>query len=184
MRSGNLALRACVLGALLVSGPARAQTAPEAGGQDLDAAIRKLSTAIERLAGAVEKAAASKSEDQESRRIDLAVSVLGLRTRRIERLESQIDSLGREEDESTGTVRFLRERIETVQKEGRTETGELSAEAKREIADVELGIRQLEEQSAKAAERKSALEADLAVERRRVTDLERLVEAWVGKLGT
>lgn len=147
-----------------------------------DASIRRLSAAVERLGALLEKEAVARADERESRRIETVISILGLRTRKIERLESEIESLGREEEEARDAVRRVRERIETIEKEGRTETGEIPADVKREVGEMETGARYAEVRATRAAERRSLLEGDLAAELRRVADLEHLVGTWVENL--
>lgn len=153
------------------SGPTLAQSPEE-----------KLTAAVDRLTAAVEKLAASRAADDAMRRVEVAVSILGLRYRKIERMESEISSLDRQEENDREMVDQMRFQIDAFGKGEPVEGGPSPDQMKLFVAEAETRMAQTEERIQRSRERKSMLQADVERERRGVAALEETVEAWLDTL--
>ena len=148
---------------------------------DLEKAVEKLSISLDRLAMLLEKDAAVRAEEREARRVELAVAVMGLRYRKIDRLEGEIQQMGREEEEFAKQIKLMNAEAEQLRNQGRTERGQVSEQAKGAIGEVELRIRLEEERIAGLGERKAALQNDLTAEQRRLVSVQAILDAWMEK---
>jgi chromosome segregation ATPase len=146
---------------------------------DLAKSIAALAGAVDRLAGELAKDVAVRAADKEARRVEIAVSVMGLRYRKIDRLEGEIQSATREEEESARQLEFMKAQADQLRKQGRTENAELGEGARAEMAIVELRIKSEEDRIAHLRERAGALQNEVAAERRRVASLEALLDRWM-----
>jgi hypothetical protein len=144
-------------------------------------AILKLTSSVDRLAGLLEKDMAFRAEEREARRVEVAVTVIGLRYRKIDRLETEIQQISREEDESAPSISRMKAGVDQLGKQGRAESGALTEEAKAAIAEVELQIRFEEERIARLRERKIVLQNEVSAEQRRLASVEAILDAWMEK---
>src|ERR1043165_3044315 len=113
--------------------------------RDLAAAIDKLAASVDRVLSVLEKELALRAEDREARWIEIAVAIIGLRYRKIDRLESEVQSASREEEESTRQFGFMKAQVDQLRKQGQTDTGEVSEAAKAELTMAELRVKSEEE---------------------------------------
>jgi len=148
---------------------------------DLRAPVEKLTASLDRLAALLEKEVALQSEEREARRVELAVGIMGLRYNKIDRLEAEIQGISRQEEEFPEVMQLMKADVERLDKQSRTETGQLSEDAKDTIARVELQIRLEEERIARLRERKLFLQGDLTAEQRRLASTEAILDAWMEK---
>ena len=148
---------------------------------DVGAAIDKLATSLDRLAGLLEKDVASRADEKESKRVELAVGIIGVRYRKIERLEEEIQGNTREEEDIAQQTELMKARVEQFTKQERSENGELSPELKSNLALMEIQSKASEDRAAKLRERNSALQAEVAAEKRKVASVEALIDDWMQK---
>lgn len=148
---------------------------------DLGTALEKLTGSVDRLAVLLERELAFRAEEKETRRVELAVGIIGLRYRTIDRLETEIQQIAREEEESGRPLELMKAEEEQLGKQGRAVGGQLTEEAKGAIALIELRIKMEEERIAKLGDRKLALQNDVTAEQRRLAAVEAILDAWMEK---
>lgn len=153
-----------------------------AGPDDLALAAQTLSDAVDRLARALEKEALQRTEDHESRRVTLAVGILGLRYRKIERLEGELRDLEREEDGVKEGVTMIKAEIESLEEKSQADMTQAGAEERQQAAQYQKQIKFFEERQERLREQIAAVQVQIATERRRLGDLEAVVDAWLDKL--
>ena len=157
--------------------PVRAQV-PE----DLGNSVDKLTTTVDRLANLLERELALNAETRETRQVEAAVAILGLRYRKIDRIESELRRIGGEEQEFPDHMAWLKSELDLVNKQDRSETGQLSEGAKDAIEQMELRIRLAEDRMVRLREQKIILQNDLTAEQRRLSHIEAILDTWLEKL--
>lgn len=146
---------------------------------DLGSAIEKLATSLDRLTVLLEKDVASRAEDKEARRVEVAVGVIGFRYRKIERFETEMRQVSRDEEHIADEITHMREAAEQYGRQERAENGQLNSDVKDAIANMELQIRLGEDRIARLRERKLVLQNDIVAEQRRLSTVEAVLDAWV-----
>lgn len=141
-----------------------------------------LSESVNRLAKALEKEAGFSAEEREARRVDLAISILGLRYRKIERLEGELRDLLRKEDNWDEAIKMMKAEVEAQEDKRRAELSQTTTEEKRMAASYEKEIKHLEGRITRLAEQKAVVQNQINAERRRLDDLEAIVDAWLTTL--
>ena len=149
--------------------------------REFGASIDKLAVALDRLAGLVEKDLAIRADEREARRVEVAVGIMGLRYRKIDRLEAEIQQSNHEEEEIARHLGLMKAEADQLDKQGRTESGELTQAAKNEIAMLDLRIKSQQDRSARLRERALELQNDVTAERRRLANVEAVLDAWMEK---
>ena len=147
--------------------------------RELGRAVDQLKASVDRLAGLLERDVSTRAEDREARRIEIATSIMGLRYRKIERLEGELQGATREAEDSVRGVELMKAQVDQLRKQGRSENGELTDGAKAEIVVAEVRVKSEEDRIVTLRERASVLQNDLAAERRRLTSLEAMLDAWM-----
>ena len=147
--------------------------------QDLGTTVAKLSSSVDRLASLLEKEVALRAEEGKTRRVEIAVGILDVRYRKIERIETEIQEVSHQEEETVKALGLMKVEVDRLGKLGRTETAELGEAAKGEIASLEPRIKSEEEHLARLRERSLVLQADLAAEKKQVAGVEAVVNAWM-----
>ena len=166
--------------ALLCSSPGRtADPVPE----DLSAALSRLSVSLDRLAAAMEKTAAGSDDARAGQRVQVAIGILGLRTRKVERLEAEIRQLGNEGEDIKNQFAVLKAQLEEIDEKRRQEGQEatpdeiaiqqqMKSQMDRGLVFAEARLRTLEE-------RKTALQTELDAELRGLAGLEAMLSDWL-----
>ena len=150
--------------------------------EDLGSAIDRLTTTVERLTTILDAGTAFESDERETQRVEVAVSILALRYRKIEQLEREIQRISREEEEIPDSMAMMQADVEQYESYARAETGQLSEQDKEGIAAMELRIRLEQDRLDRLAERRLLLENDLAAAQRRLSSIESILDAWLDKL--
>jgi len=161
---------------LAAEAPPMAMPPPELG-----TAIHALTGAVERLAATLERDASSRADEQEDRRVEVAIGILEMRYRKIDRLEAEIQAIGREEEEFERQIGFMKAEVEQLDRQGRAESGQLTVEARGAIDQMELRIRLEEERIARSRERALVLQNDVTAEQRRLAGVEAIIDEWMEK---
>jgi len=162
-----------------LTGIAAAQADPP---EDLQAALTRLTTAVERLVVMLEQREARELAENNARQVAVAVDILQLRYRKIERIEEEIRDIEQEESYFPESQEMLNAEIERVESQGRSETGDLEGWARVEIESMELRIGLEAERIKSLREKKLLLENDLAAEQRRLTAVEAILDEWLDSL--
>jgi len=149
--------------------------------ETLGTAVARLTASLDRLAVLLEKEVELQSEEKEARRVEVAVGIMGLRYRKIDRLEAEIERINREEEEFPELMQLIKADMERLDKQGRAESGQLSEEARDAIAKAELQVRMEEQRITRVRERRLGLQNDLMAEQRRLASLEAVLDAWMEK---
>jgi len=144
-----------------------------------DPDIKALTDAVTRLASALERQASQRAEEQEARRVDVAASILTLRYRKIERLDTESESIDRDEEASRTSLELMKKQIEQYEQQSKTETGQVPPEAKRVIEQMTLQLQLEEDRIVKQRERAARIQAEAESERRRLAALEAILEDWL-----
>jgi chromosome segregation ATPase len=173
----NKALGCALIAAALTLGRGAvalaAEPAPPAA--QVQAAIDRLVAAVDRLAALIEQ---GRAEEREERRVQNAVGILMLRQRKIERLEGEIQGIGREIEQIEQRATLMKGQLEQMEAETRAEGGSIAEGPRREIAALELQLKLDQERAARIEGRRALLQGDLAAEQRRVANLEEILETW------
>ncbi len=148
---------------------------------EMGAALDKLTASVDRLAGLLEKDAAARAGERDGRRVEVAVAILGVRYRKIDRLEDEIRQNEREEEDLTQGIELTKSQRDEFAKLAQSESGDQSQTDRTRLAMVDAQIKSTEDRIAKLHERTGSLQADVAAEKRRVASIEALVEDWMGK---
>jgi len=168
--------------AVLLQASASAIPALAQAPADLGASVATLAASVERLATLLEKDLALRSEERNARQVDTAVAILGLRYRKIDQLEREIQGISREDEEFSDHMAMMRVEVERLDTQGRAESGQLSDEMKAEIAQMELQIKLQEDRMARLRDQRLVLQNDLTAERRRLSRVEAILDSWLEKL--
>ena len=148
---------------------------------DLGSGIEKLTASLDRLAVLLGQKLAFQAEEREARRVEVAVGIMGLRYRKIDRLEAEIQQTSREEPELSKQIGLMKAEVDQLGKQARVDSGEINEAAKGEMELMERRIRMEEERLARLGQRKVELQNDVAAEQRRLGNLEAILEAWMEK---
>ena len=148
---------------------------------DLGSSIEKLTASLDKLALRFEQQVTFQAEEREARRVEIAVAIMALRYRKIDRLEMEIERIGREKGDLAKHIELTREEMEQVGKQGRAEGGQLSDEAKGAIASMEQQVRLEEGRIVDLGQRELVLQNDATTEQRRLTKVEAILDAWMEK---
>jgi len=146
---------------------------------DLAGAVSRLATAMERLSAAMEKQASSTRDTREGERVQVAVEILGLRMRKVERLEGSVAQLKNETDDLRNQLGILKTQFAESDDQRRQEGKELTAEERSMRADMERGLAMAEGRIKTMEERKSGMEAELDAELRGLAGLEAILDDWL-----
>jgi predicted nucleic acid-binding Zn-ribbon protein len=147
-----------------------------------DAPTDRLAAAVERLANLVERESRARKEDSASRRVEVAVAVLGLRYRKMERLEEELKLIDQSEATTREQISMIRSQMEMFSKVQPSES-EMTPERKKVVVEeVERQIAILDARIKAGAERRQVVQGELENERRDVAGLEDTVSAWLEEL--
>lgn len=161
----------------VVALPAQAQPADE-----MSQALGRLTTTIDRLATLMEQSVAIQSEERQTRQVEVAVGILGLRYRKIEQLEEEILRISRQEEEFEGMMTMLNEQRDVIERQSRSEAGQVTDEGREAIRTMETRIQIEEDRIARLQEKKLLLENDLAGEKKRLSHVEAILDTWLDEL--
>jgi hypothetical protein len=162
---------------LLLSFPVLAAEPPA----DAGASIDKLTASVDRLARLLERDAPSRAEEREARRVEVAVGVLGVRYRKIDRLEDEIQRNAREEEELGQAIEMARAQRDEFAKQARGDGGEANPTLRNDLAMFDMHVKRSEDRAAKLRDRNNALQGEVASEKQRVASIEALIDDWLGK---
>ena len=169
---------------VVLSLPAWGADAPSAAPAPRDAgttALDKLAGSVDRLVGLLEKEMALRTDERDTRRIEVALGVLELRYKKIDRLESEIQQSNRDEEETSTQLDVMKARADQLRKGLESQDGVPSAQIKDELAVLEIRIKSEEDRLTRMRERRSVLQNDLASERHRLASIEATLDAWLDK---
>ena len=156
-----------------------ASAADEAPPSELAAAVSRLAAAMEHLSAAMEKEAATASDARNGERVQVAVGILGLRLRKVERLEGNVLQLKTETDDLRNQIGIFKTQFSDKDDQRRQEGRDLTDEEKAMRADMERGMAMAESRIKTMEERKAALEAELDAEMRALSGLENILNDWL-----
>lgn len=162
---------ACVL--FLLGAPAQASDDALAG------PLERLAASLDRLAAAVEKQASASKDARAAQRVEVAIGILGLRTRKVDRLEAEIRQLGNEGDDLKSQLAVMKGQLEEGDERRRQEARETTAEEREVRQQMDRGLALAEGRVRTLEERKSALQAELDAELRGLSRLEAMLEDWL-----
>ena len=163
-------LRVLAISFLLAAGPIPEDTA---------AALAKLSASLDRLSAAIERQAAAGEDARAGKRVEVAIGILGLRTRKVDRLEAEIRALGNEGEDIRNQLELMKGQMSEVAERAREEGRETSTEERAMREAMEQGQRMAESRIRTLEERKSAMQAELDNELRGLSRLEAMLEDWL-----
>ena len=149
--------------------------------QDLGTTVAKLAASVDRLAGLLEKEMAFRAEEREALRVEIAVGIMGLRYRKIDKLEEEIQDVSRQEEELARQLGLMKAELDQLGKQSQAAGGEPSKGAKVEMTFLELRIKSEEDRIANLRERSSVLQSDVAMERRQLAKVAAMVNEWMEK---
>jgi hypothetical protein len=156
-----------------------AAAADETPPPELAGAVSRLAVAIEHMSVAMDKQAANGSDARDRERVQVAVEILGLRMRKVERLESGALQLKNEADDMRNQLAILKTQISESDDERRQEGRELTAEERTMQVSMQRGLAMAEARIKSMEERKSGLEAELDAELRGLSTLEAILNDWL-----
>jgi hypothetical protein len=168
----------CAALLLVLSGLAGTPRAEEKEAPD---SLAKLAASVDRLAGLLEQEMRSRVEEKESQRIQVILGVLAVRYRKIDDIESEIRGVESEEDMTREQLALLKSEVDRLEKEARAQDAGPGSDVATEKGSMEIRLKLREERAAKLVERKGLLQNDLAQERRRLVNIEAILEAWMEK---
>ena len=151
--------------------------------ENLDSKVcAQLLPAIERLERMLVQEAKARTAQSDTQRMQVVMTLLGLRYHNIESLESSLRSYESEEDDLRGAMAREQAQLESIEEAARTATTPVpDAERKAQRAEFEAVLKGLEEKAKGLRERKSTAQGQLAVERHDLEKLEALVRTWLEK---
>ena len=169
----------CAALVLVLSGLAGAPRAEEK--EAPPDSLAKLATSVDRLTGLLEQELKSRDGERESQRIQVILGILGVRYRKIDELETEIRGVESEEDQTREQLALLRSEVDRLEKEARAPEPAQGRDVASEKSTMEIRLKIREERAAKLAERKISLQNELMQERRRLVNLETILDAWMEK---
>jgi len=174
-------MRRIIMGAVVMgaaTGIGLPQTAPA---PDMTAAIQRLTSTLERCATLIEKDLSLRASDNENAKVELAVGILGLRYRKIDRMEAEIVRTQREEEDAGEAIQLVKAQLEAMEAELGA-AGQSPEGVKGALAAVEARVKMGEDRLARLTNNRLVLESDLTLELRRLEDLEAVIDGWLGTL--
>lgn len=138
--------------------------------------------AIERLQQLLVQEAKARTAETETQRMQVVMTLLGLRYHNIESLESSLRGYESEEDDLRGAMVREQAQLESIDEAARNATTPVpDAERKAQRAEFEAVLKGLEEKTKGLRERRMVAQGQLAIERHDIEKLEALVRAWLEK---
>ena len=175
-------LRLKNVGALAILLATGAATGPAAQDAAEERACVRLLPAIDRLETALALDAKSRATDNETQRMQLVVTLLGLRYRNIESLESSLRAADAEENDVRGAMARGQAQMEALDEAARNSAGAApDAERKAQRAEIDANMKGLEERAKGLRERKANAQRQLTIERHDIEKLESVVRGWIEK---
>jgi chromosome segregation ATPase len=169
----------CALAMVLASGAATGAAAQDAAGER---ACAQLLPAIDHLEAALAQDAKARTVDNDTQRMQLVVTLLGLRYRNIEALESSLRTAETEENDIRGATARGQAQLEALDEAARNSSGSTpDAERKAQRAEIDANMKGLEERAKGLRERKANVQGQLALERHDIEKLESVVRGWIEK---
>jgi uncharacterized protein YukE len=172
MRRTTIAL---ALASFLTSVPA----AEDAASTELAGAVSRLAAAMEHLSAALEKQAAAGADAQARDRVQMAVGILQLRTRRADRLEDEIRQFGNEEEDIKSQAGQLQRVLEELNARLRQAGPDNSPAERQQQDDLARSLSLLEARARVIEDRKAALQGELDAELRKLSRLEAILDDWL-----
>ena len=147
-----------------------------------DGACAQLISSIESLKEMLGQESKARTAERESQRMQLVVTLLGLRYRNIEGVESRLRTLDSEEDDVRGGMARLGAQLDALDELART-SPETPPDPQRrgQKASFEADLKALEERAKGIRERRATYQGQLALERRDIEKLEAVVRDWIEK---
>lgn len=167
------------VGIVLASGVATSLASQEVSDEKNCA---QLLPAIESLKAMLVHEAKARTSDGETQRIQLVMTLLGLRYHNIEALESSLRSAESEETDLRGALARAQAQMDALDEAARNAASQTpDAERKAARAEVDANLKGLEERVKGLRERNANYRGQLALERHDIDKLEEMVRAWIEK---
>ena len=147
----------------------------------LSASLSRLSAALDRLSVALERDAAQRGGEREAQRVQVAVSILGLRTRKVDGVEAELRGAANEEEDLKGQLAAVQAQL-ADNEDQRIREGREATEGEREMREqLTRGVRMMEQRIRVLEERRSALQAELSEQLRGLARLEAILNDWLDR---
>ncbi|MDT8420204.1 MAG: hypothetical protein RQ754_07205 [Desulfuromonadales bacterium] len=130
----------------------------------------RLAIAVERLVQQLEQESATQNEDKQLRKLDIAISYLNFRSRRIEILDRDLTMTKSERERYEDVLQQFQERRELL----KTALEEKSPEEKKEL---EQNLEELELREKNLELRRSRIEEDIIIMENKIVDLQNQLDA-------
>jgi hypothetical protein len=174
-------LRIGMLSAVAIALAGGAATGSFAQDAAAEASCARLLPAIERLEAMLAQEARARAAESETQRLQVVMTLLGLRYRNIEGLESSLRSAETEETEIRSAMASVQAQLEALEEAARSSPPPPDAERRAQRSEIDAVSKGLEERAKGVRERKAMYQGQLAVERRDIERLEAVVRAWLEK---
>jgi hypothetical protein len=158
---------------------ATAAPAAELPPPELASSLTRLSASLDRLSAALEKNAARSDDASAGQRVQVAVGILGLRMRKVDRLEGEVRGLANEGEEIRNQMEIMKTQFAENDDQRRLEGREMTPEERAMRTQMDVFLVTMEARIRTLDERKSALEAELDAQLRGLSRLEAMLEDWM-----
>lgn len=175
-------LRTTLLSVLIIALASVAAPGPAAQEGAEEKACARLLPAVESLEALLVQEAKARTAENETQRMQVVMTLLGLRYHNIDALESSLRTYEAEDDDIRGALARSQAQLEALDEAARSSVGSApDPQRKAERAEVDAILKGLEERARGLRERKASDQVQLALERRDIEKLEAVVRAWVEK---
>lgn len=132
--------------------------------------MERLAVAVETLVKHLEAHATEKNEDMELRKLDIAISYLNFRSRRIELMERDLTMIRNDRSRYEDTIRMWQERLDLLLTEMEEKTADEREELERSQAELEMRVKGFEQRLTK-------LDEEIIIQENKITDLQNDLDA-------
>jgi len=175
--TNRLSTAALLAVVLLAAAPAAAQTSGEG-----EAALSRLADSVDRLARLLEQEQSARAGARETRTVEAAVAILGLRYRKIEQLERRIRQISEEEEDFDSRMELMKVDLDRLEEQLPPAGDPNRSELESAWSDMKLRLKLEEDRIQRQREKRLMLENDLAAEQRRLARLEEILDDWLDSL--
>ena len=144
-------------------------------------ACAQLLPEIESLKAILAQEAGARTAEHETQRMQLVMTLLGLRYRNIESIESSLRNAEAEEEDIRGAVARGQAQLEALDEAARNAAAPADPERKAQRAEIEANLKGLEERAKGLRDRKAAYQGKIFLERHDIDKLETVVRGWLEK---